>query len=350
MKIIINFKKFFMKSKTKKSKAQLVIIAAIFVLIIFVGSTRKNITVTVDGKEKKITTYKSTVEKVLKSQQIELGQKDKIDKDLKSKIAKNDTINIKKAVNVKVYVDNKELNIKSAEDNIGSLLKTEKIALKTEDKVSPGIEKALCEGMDIKITRVDTKTNTTYAPIDFKTIVKKDDNLLKSKSKVLEEGQKGEKQITTSIVYENGKEVGRKIIKEVVTKKPKEKVIAQGTLSPVVASRGTISHTSSRGTTSHVSSNAIKVKATAYSAAKGGGNTYTSSGRKAVRNPNGYSTVAVDPRVIPLGTNLYIEGYGYAIAADEGSAVKGNYIDVFFNTEGEARDWGVKYVNVHVLK
>lgn len=341
MKIIINFKKFFMKSKIKKSKAQLVIIAAIFVLIIFAGSIRKNITVTVDGKEKKITTYKSTVEKVLKSQQIELDKKDKIDKDLKSKIAKNDTINIKKAVNVKVYVDNKELNIKSAEDNIGSMLKTEKIALKTEDKVSPGIEKALCEGMDVKITRVDTKISTTYAPVDFKTIVKKDDNLLKSKSKVLEEGQKGEKQITTSIVYENGKEVGRKIIKEVVTKKPKEKVIAQGTLSPVVASRGT---------TSHTSSNAIKVKATAYSGVRGGGNTYTSSGRKAVRNPNGYSTVAVDPRVIPLGTNLYVEGYGYAIAADEGSAVKGNYIDVFFNTEREACDWGVKYVNVHILK
>lgn len=341
MGIINNFQKFFNQSKIKNSKSQLMIIAAVFMLSIFVYAARKNVTLVIDGKEKKVVTYGGTVEKVLKSEKIELDKKDKMDKDLKAKIGKNDTINIKRAVNVKINVDNKELNIKSAEENVGAMLKAEEIALRTQDKVLPGVEKTLSQGMNVDVVRVDTKVITTAAPIDFKTTVKNDNNILKSKSKVLQEGKKGEKQITTSVVYENGKEVGRKIVKEVVTKKPKEKIIAQGTLTHRVASRGA---------SSYANSNIVKVKATAYWAVSGVGNTYTSSGRKAVRNSDGYSTVAVDPRIIPLGTRLYVEGYGYAIAADEGSAVKGNFVDVFFNTRSEACNWGVKYVNVHILK
>ena len=107
--------------------------------------------------------------------------------------------------------------------------------------------------------------------------------------------------------------------------------------------------TFSRGGSSITSKDIINVKATAYWAVNGVNNTYTASGKKAVRNPNGYSTIAVDPNIIPMGTKLYVEGYGYAIAADKGSGIKGNFIDVFFNTREEAINWGVKYVKVQIL-
>jgi len=59
--------------------------------------------------------------------------------------------------------------------------------------------------------------------------------------------------------------------------------------------------------------------------------------------------VAVDPRVIPMGTRLYVEGYGEAIAADQGNAIKGNRIDLFFDTHQQGLDWGIKTVKVTIL-
>jgi len=60
--------------------------------------------------------------------------------------------------------------------------------------------------------------------------------------------------------------------------------------------------------------------------------------------------VAVDPKVIPMGTKLWIEGYGEAIAEDQGSAIKGNRVDLAFNSRQEALDYGIKNVKAYVLK
>lgn len=73
-------------------------------------------------------------------------------------------------------------------------------------------------------------------------------------------------------------------------------------------------------------------------------NGYTATGMKA-----GYGVVAVDPRVIPLGTKVYVEGYGYAIAADIGGAIKGNRIDLCYNTYQEAIRFGRRMVRVYLL-
>jgi 3D (Asp-Asp-Asp) domain-containing protein len=142
------------------------------------------------------------------------------------------------------------------------------------------------------------------------------------------------------LTYENGKEVSREVVKETVVKEPQSKIIVQGTLPIISFSRGDSSKTSGK---------ILSVKATAYWAVNGVNSTYTASGKKAVRNPNGYSTIAVDTNVIPMGTKLYVEGYGYAVAADRGSGVVGKFIDVYFNTREEACDWGVKYLKVQIL-
>lgn len=76
----------------------------------------------------------------------------------------------------------------------------------------------------------------------------------------------------------------------------------------------------------------------------------TALGLKPVRNPNGLSTIAVDPNVIPLGTKVYVSGYGLAIAADTGGVIKGNIIDVFLNSYEECYSWGRRQVTVQILE
>lgn len=59
--------------------------------------------------------------------------------------------------------------------------------------------------------------------------------------------------------------------------------------------------------------------------------------------------VATDPDVIPMGTRLYVEGYGEAIAADQGNAINGNRIDLYFDSRQEALNWGMRTINVTIL-
>ncbi|MFD3449789.1 3D domain-containing protein [Microbacteriaceae bacterium 4G12] len=98
----------------------------------------------------------------------------------------------------------------------------------------------------------------------------------------------------------------------------------------------------------------LHVKATAYSAdpAENGG-TYngkvlTKTGFSLTDNPNA-KVIAVDPSVIPLGSTVWVEGYGYAKAVDTGGAIRGNRIDVFINNKQRMNDWGVKMIEVKVL-
>ncbi|MDP4090582.1 MAG: 3D domain-containing protein [Bacillota bacterium] len=102
---------------------------------------------------------------------------------------------------------------------------------------------------------------------------------------------------------------------------------------------------SSNSNTSDVTYKATySMVATAYA-----GDNFTSLGIKPVRDPAGLSTIAVDPSVIPLGTKVYIPGYGNAICADTGGAIKGNIIDVFLNSEEECDIWGRKTVTLYIV-
>ena len=82
---------------------------------------------------------------------------------------------------------------------------------------------------------------------------------------------------------------------------------------------------------------------------------YTASGIKIVPG-TGIKVIAVDPKVIPLGTKVYVDGlngawdYGYAIAADTGSAIKDLKIDLYMDTHSEALSWGRRSVNIYVVE
>lgn len=101
-----------------------------------------------------------------------------------------------------------------------------------------------------------------------------------------------------------------------------------------------VSSTSSSGT--YLST--FSMTATAYT-----GGSFTAMGLKPVRDPNGLSTISVDPSVIPLGSKVYVEGYGYAIASDTGGAIKGNKIDLYMNSLQDCYSFGRRTVTLHIV-
>lgn len=105
---------------------------------------------------------------------------------------------------------------------------------------------------------------------------------------------------------------------------------------------------SAAANTQATQSKSITVTATAYTAECAGCSGITKTGVNLKANPNA-KVIAVDPSVIPLGSKVYVEGYGYATAEDTGGAIKGNKIDVFVPNRNDALQWGRKQVKVTII-
>lgn len=333
------FKKLTSNPKTKYVFGAIVICAMIAILL----SMKKTLIVDIDGKEQVFTTYKGTISSVLEEHNIKIGNKDKVSPDINTKLGAENKVSIHRAVPVTVKVDGKIITFNSAEETVADMLAVEGIEVASEDKVEPKLETALDKDLKVNIVRVDSKIVKETKDIDFETVIKNDDELDKGKTKTVTEGKKGSKETTYEVVYEDGKQVSKTKVSEKVTKKPVDKVVKKGTAVRVEASKN-----DSTGVVSRGDSNGYKKKynmvATAYSI-----HGLTASGNRTVRDKNGLSTIAVDPRVIPLGTIVYIPGYGKAIAHDTGSAIKNYKIDLFMNTSREAMNWGVRNVEVYII-
>ena len=108
-------------------------------------------------------------------------------------------------------------------------------------------------------------------------------------------------------------------------------------------------NTVNENTAQKAATKTMTVTATAYTAYCEGCSGVTAAGIDLKANPDA-KVIAVDPSVIPLGTKVYVEGYGYATAADTGGAIKGNKIDVFIPTQSAALSWGKRQVEIQILQ
>lgn len=330
------------------SKTIFIVVLILIGITVYINGARKVFTVSVDGEQNEIVTFKNTYGKALDSENIKLGLKDRTSMALNSKISNGAIFTVKRAVNVNVNVAGKIIEVKSAEDNVDKMLNAEGIEVRETDKVSPSADTPIKEGLKVSITKVDMKLVKQFEKMDFATVVKNDTNMEKGTDKIMQQGAPGEKEILTRVLYENGKEVAKSIISETIKKAPVDKIIAMGTLGVFYPSRGT----------KILFAKQLRMNSTAYSAGYSNTGKYpndpgygiTATGTLARRNKSGYSSVAVDPRIITLGTKLYIPGYGYAIAEDVGGSIKGSRIDLYFDTDNESYQWGVKWVDVYVLK
>ena len=219
-------------------------------------------------------------------------------------------------------------------------MKDQGIHLKPQDEVVPDLSTPVTQGMEIDLGLVDRKVTTVKRKIPVIVHTDYTDTLNVGEIIDLEPGQEGEEEVQTESYYLNGEKAFEKVLNSKVLTPAKNAKVLEGT-----ALRQKLYPLKKRVRVKKV----MTLEATAYY--PGPEDTWpyasgtTASGLKA-----GYGVVAVDTRVIPLKTLLYIEGYGFAIAADRGGAIKGKKIDLCYDTYEEAVRFGRKNVKVYVLR
>ena len=215
---------------------------------------------------------------------------------------------------------------------VGEALEELGIPFDSDDKLSCKINDSVKDGMIIYLKKIEVKEIKEINYINFEILRTFSREQRHGSKSTVQEGIRGEKEVTYKVTLENGKVVSKIPLNSKIIKESK----------PCVVSIGSRGQYTSRGQT-YRTKNVLTMKASAYDSESFRGKK-TSMGLNPV-----YSMAAVDPKVIPLGSKLYIEGYGYAIAGDTGGAIKGNRIDLCFPTKKEALKFGRKTVKVHVL-
>jgi 3D (Asp-Asp-Asp) domain-containing protein len=236
-------------------------------------------------------------------------------------------------VTVTLTADGETREVLSTARTVKDLLEEHQIKLDGDDRCSVPLSTPVQDGLSLTICRVRTETVVERTPISFPRKQTLSRSLRAGATVVKVPGKEGERAVTYRDYYKDGTRTARDKVAEKVTP-PTTQVETLGTRGLTLASRS-----------SYGGRRIIEMLATGYGPSGNGpwGRTTTSGIR------SGYGVVAVDPRFIRLGTHLYIEGYGHAVAGDTGSAIRGNRIDLGFDHDHEAARVGRRRVRVLIM-
>lgn len=224
---------------------------------------------------------------------------------------------------ITVSVNGKSIEHRTMARTVKDMLDDWGVKLDENDVVTPGIDTKLKDDMVVAIELYEVEQEVVKEATDFKEKEEYTSDLLEGEEKVTTKGVKGEDEVTYEVITLGGKEISREEVGRKTLKKPKTQILSKGTAVAINGERY---------------SRKLVVQATAYS---GGGTTATGTRARV-------GEIAVDPRVIPLGSECYIEGFGKVRAEDTGGAVKGNIIDIYMASRGAAIRWGRRTVTIYI--
>ena len=295
---------------------------------------RKDVTVVTEGKAVVHTTFRRTVGEALAEARVRPRKGDTVSPKPGTRLSEGLTIVIRGAVPVTMELDGKTIQVRSGGTTVVDLLHEQGVVLSGRDKVFPDRGSALVRGMRVHIMRIREQTIVEQAAIPYPVRTTSDPRTPRGIVRVASPGRPGIKELVWKVTYADGAAVRRERAGWRVVREPLPRVISVGT-QLLIASRGKFA-----------GKEMLQMVATAYSPyCCRGVDDITATGVHA-----GYGVVAVDPAVIPLGSRLYIEGYGYALAGDTGSRIKGLRIDLGYDTKRQAIQFGRRPVRVYVVQ
>ncbi|WLR48470.1 ubiquitin-like domain-containing protein [Halobacillus litoralis] len=329
--------------------------------VTYIASKSINLAIDRNHTEEYFTTA-STVEEFFEQEGLEFKERDELSHDPDALIEEGMDIKVQQAFQVTVNDGGKSEAVWTTASTVDELLQKEGITLNELDELNLNEEEELSSDKKVMITRVEKVTDIVEEEVDFTVETKKDHSLPKGEKKVVSNGEKGLITKEYEVILKNGEEASRELVEETVEQESKTEVVALGTKvekkATAAASSSSNSSSSSRSSSSQASTTVSRndtsgaktlyMHATAYTANCAGCSGITATGINLKANPN-KKVVAVDPNVIPLGSRVWVEGYGYAIAGDTGGAINGNRIDLFVSSRSEALKFGSRNVKVKIL-
>ena len=299
----------------------------------------------VDDKGEKISfiTYASKTAEVLAEKNVSLGEWDEVSIPLDGRVKDGDTIYVYRS-KVVTFINGKDrVSEITAKPTVKDFIESHGIDPESSIRTNVALNEKVTPDMTIQVTYLDEKTVAADEVLHYGTKKIANNTMVSGQTNLISKGTDGLVNRVYQEYYENGELVNREVVKETIKVAAVDEVVEYGTKS-----RNSIKYSGvniSRGN-EYRYKDCLTVTATAYCCG-----TTTATGMK-VR----YGVVAVDPRVIPLGSRLYIEAengtwiYGTAVAADTGGAIKGNKIDLYVESYSDAINFGRRKAKVYILE
>jgi 3D (Asp-Asp-Asp) domain-containing protein len=284
----------------------------------------------------------TTVGAFLRERNIVAGPHDYLSPSAETPLSDGITIVYRVAVTVTIATAHDRINVLSSAPDVGALLEEQNVRLGSQDQVRPSLSDAVPANGTVRIARVVTWERDEHRAISPQTIHRVDFALTPGTTRVIAAGTTGQRDVMVRFTQADDGQIQKTVVTSRVTLKSRPRIVAEG-----VDEYDAFARFEARGLekTSYLARSAMQMVATAYTASCSGCSGITASGR-----PAGHGIVAVDPSVIPLGTRLYIPGYGFAVAGDTGGAIRGSRIDLGFNSLRDALLFGRRAVTVYRLK
>lgn len=290
----------------------------------------------VDGSQtRSVATTEDTVGEALFSAGVTLFLADTVTPDPGTPISAGLRIVVDRSRPVTIIADGSRIETRVSGQTVGAALTEAGVTLAGLDYVVPGEDEPVVPGMSLRVIRVTEDFITEEDILPFTTIYQADANLALDQRSVIQAGQTGLRRRVLRARYENGIEISRALETDEQVRDPVNQIIAYGTnivVRTLETPGGPVQYW-----------RRLRVYATSYHPAALGGDNITATGRVLTRG-----IVAIDPRIIPYFTNIYVEGYGVGLAADTGGPRSTPYwVDLGYDDDNYV-GWS-RWVDLYVL-